>query len=138
MPRSKHIVTFCTALLVCAAPAVQAAEFRYVNPQYKNRALDYCKSWGRNCGAPAADAYCKKLGHHRATRFSVRLNSPPTRVISGGKVCNNWSCDRISAVVCEGGKLKLSGGGDAKADSTTVVADPDVRFSSAEKPDDCE
>ena len=137
MFNSKILVSLLSGMLVFAASASQGAEFRYVNPEYKNRALDYCKSWGKDCGAPAADAFCKKLGHNRATRFSVRLDSPPTRVINGGRECKKGHCDRISAVVCEGGRLKSSSGGP-KEDGTTVVADPDVRFESAENPSDCE
>ena len=79
---------------------VLAAEVHYNNPQYKGYALDYCKKWGAECGRPAADAYCRDKGYQKATRFRVKKDAPPTRVISSGRVCTGASCDRIAWVAC--------------------------------------
>ena len=83
-----------------AAPA-QAAEVRIDNPKIDGIALDYCRSWAKDCGKPAATAYCKTRGYSKAVKFGVVKNKPPTRVIYGGKTCKNPECDRIGWLVCE-------------------------------------
>jgi len=88
------------AILFLPTPA-SAAEARYKNPKVGKYALDYCKKWGKDCGRPAADAYCRKKGYRRALRYRVRKDRPPTRVISSGQVCKAPGCDRIDYVVCE-------------------------------------
>lgn len=90
-------------LLICAALAapLQAGEVRIKDPKVGGIALDYCRSWAKDCGKPAANAYCRTRGYSKAVKFGKADNKPPTRVIDGGKVCKAPQCDRISWVVCE-------------------------------------
>ena len=62
--------------------------------------LDLCKEWAKDCGKPAADAYCASKGAGVAAKFNVAQNSPPTVVISTKQVCHDPSCDRITWVQC--------------------------------------
>lgn len=78
-----------------------AGEARYNNPKINGYALDCCRSWAKDCGKPAADAYCRWKGYKGALRFSVKEDSPPTRVIGSGEICNQPFCDRITFVACE-------------------------------------
>ena len=94
-----------------------AAEAGYNNPKINGYALDYCRSWAKDCGMPAADAWCKKAGYKRALRFGVSWDSPPTIVIRSGKICNQPFCDRISFVVCEVGGEVQEGTTRAKSDA---------------------
>ncbi len=86
-------------LLLLAAPSI-AAEARYKNPKVNGYALDYCLTWGTNCGKPAADAFCRNKGYKKALRFHVRKNTPPTRVIKSGQICSHAGCDRIDWLAC--------------------------------------
>ena len=70
------------------------------DPKIEGHALDYCREWGRNCGKPAADAFCRSRGYLRADSFRVRWDSPPTMTIGDRKLCRAPHCDRISEVVC--------------------------------------
>lgn len=108
--------------LVCEADAV----FR--NPEVKGVALDLCARWGRDCGKPAADAFCRSRGYREALDLAVRQNTPPTRVIGTGDVCNQPACDRIVAVACKGPRQQAGGGPGGKADSAadTMAVPPDA------------
>jgi hypothetical protein len=92
-------VILITALNV--STPVSAAEAQYNNPKVDGYALDYCKSWGKDCGKPAADEYCRSKGYRGTVGFHVKQNSPPTKVISSGEICSAPGCDRIDRVSCE-------------------------------------
>ncbi|MDE2229875.1 MAG: PDZ domain-containing protein [Alphaproteobacteria bacterium] len=87
------------ALPAAAAPL---ALRRFENPMVQGVALDGCQSWAKNCGQPAADAFCRLQGFAAATEFTVRKNAPPTRVIGSGQICNQAFCGRIASVTCRG------------------------------------
>lgn len=92
---------FLTIVMFFWSVPALAAEARYKNPKVGKYPLDYCKRWGKDCGKPAADAYCRNKGYRRALTYHVKKNTPPTRVISSGQVCNAPGCDRIDYLVCE-------------------------------------
>ena len=76
---------------------------RFPDPLVDGVPLDYCLHWGRDCGRPAADAWCRARGFAAASAFEVRLQSPPTRVLATGQVCDEVHCDRMVSVTCIGG-----------------------------------
>lgn len=77
---------------------------RFVDPKVAGMPLDYCLEWGRDCGKPAADAWCRARGFAAASAFEVRTGSPPTRIFSSGQICDMVFCDRIISLTCVGGK----------------------------------
>jgi hypothetical protein len=101
---------------VCNAPGCDRidwvaceADGVFKNPKVKGYALDVCRQWGKDCGKPAADNFCRSRGYDGSVDFAVRPDTPPTRVISTGQICNKSFCDRIVLVTCKGG-----GGGGSK------------------------
>lgn len=107
---------------VCKAPGCDRidwvacdADGVFKNPKVKSYALDLCLRWGKDCGKPAADAFCRSREYGESVDFAVRSNYPPTRVIGTDQICNQPYCDRIVLVTCKGGG---GGGGGAggKAD----------------------
>lgn len=76
---------------------------RFVDPKVDGVPLDYCLEWGGDCGKPAADAWCRARGFAAASAFEVRTGSPPTRILSSGRICDMVFCDRIISLTCVGG-----------------------------------
>jgi hypothetical protein len=80
---------------------VSTAIFRY--PRIGNRRLDRCARWGKECGKPAARAFCQSKGFSRVTFWSIDRDigdRDPTLVIRENKVCNNRNCDGFLEIVC--------------------------------------
>ena len=72
------------------------------DPKVDGVALDLCRTWGNECGAPAADAWCRANGFLVSAGHEVGHDTPPTKVIGGGEICEDPSCDRIVSVTCLG------------------------------------
>ena len=95
-----------TAVAVFAFSALGSsalAEFKqFDEPQYKHLALDWCKSYTKDCGKPAADAYCVSQGYGSASKYSKAEDVEyPTRVISDNHICDEAGCDSFASIVCE-------------------------------------
>jgi hypothetical protein len=87
-----------TGIFQAGARAGEAREFP--QPMLDGVALDICREWGSACGKPAADAFCRKQGMADSLEHKVRDDSPPTRIISSGKLCEAGHCDRIDWIRC--------------------------------------
>jgi hypothetical protein len=72
------------------------------DPKVDGVALDLCRTFGNECGAPAADAWCQANGFLISTGHEVGQDTPPTKVIGSGEKCEDPSCDRIVSVTCAG------------------------------------
>jgi hypothetical protein len=62
--------------------------------------LDWCREWATNCGAPAADAFCKSHGKVKAARFAAQPNVGLTVVISSKQICNMPGCTAFASIEC--------------------------------------
>ena len=97
--KGKSPVLMLVLIIGFSAP-LHAGEVRIHDPKVDGYALDYCRDWAKNCGQPAADAYCKSRGYQKALSYKKGDNTPPTRVISSGQVCDSPHCDRMTNVTC--------------------------------------
>jgi len=89
-----------------------ALEGRFDRPTYKGgpARLDVCQHFGKECGKPAADDFCRIMGYERANKFESE-HASPTRVIVFGQECNGPGCVAFKFIVCftsasERGKVK--------------------------------
>ena len=80
---------------------VSALERRAERPMYKDGTirLDVCETFGKNCGQPVADQYCRIHGFERATKFEGEP-ATPTRVINGGRECKGPDCRGFKFIEC--------------------------------------
>ena len=88
------------AACALAAPAAHALEGTFNQPTYKKMArLDFCFTFGNDCGQMAADTYCRVQGYERATHFDTEP-ARPTRIASDGKECNANFCVGFKTITC--------------------------------------
>ncbi|MCK6451439.1 MAG: hypothetical protein L6R19_11375, partial [Alphaproteobacteria bacterium] len=64
--------------------------------------LDWCLSWARECGQPAADEFCLRQGYAGAGAFTRATGVPPTRIISDDHICDLPDCSSFAAITCIG------------------------------------
>lgn len=73
------------------------------NPQYRGHALDWCRLFERECGKPAADAFCKAEGHEEATSYPKKRSwSEETMCIGDNANCDpdHHRCDTFNYIIC--------------------------------------
>jgi len=72
----------------------------FVYPKINNMYVDHCLYWGKQCGQPAANEFCRIKGYEKAIEHQWRYKKP-TRTLGSGQVCNiNRGCGAISRVQC--------------------------------------
>jgi len=71
------------------------------NPKIKGIALDWCKTWGVDCGKPAADYFCKYKGYEESILFEEEHDIGYTRILKTGQICNDKFCDSFKFITCK-------------------------------------
>lgn len=79
--------------------AVQSLK-TYSEPKFKGIRLDWCYAWAKQCGKPAAQAFCQFKGHAGVDTFVKAPGVAMTRVISNSQVCDG-NCDSFEKIVCK-------------------------------------
>lgn len=73
----------------------------YIRPTVQTgQRLDGCLHWGRECGEPAASAWCRTQGFSRATQWTIEQSVPPTLILGDGTVCNEPFCGGFASITC--------------------------------------
>ena len=75
--------------------------FRY--PSYRQYRLNYCYRWRKDCGQPAAEAWCKAVGFNRAVSWKKEAHVGaifPTIVMAEKRLCDKYLCDGFEQIVC--------------------------------------
>ncbi len=97
-----------------AGPSVEIAEVRcaggaptcsvvFEEPRWAGQRVDSCLNWGQQCGAPAAAAFCQRMGYVGALGSTAALDiggKEPTRILGDGKTCSDARCDGFAAITC--------------------------------------
>jgi hypothetical protein len=73
----------------------------FKKPKINGYMLDYCRTWGKGCGKPAADAFCLKKGLGASKLHAKWSNvGQPTQLIGTGQICDAPTCGSFSYIVC--------------------------------------
>jgi hypothetical protein len=64
--------------------------------------LDICRELGSNCGAPAAEAFCRQRDPAKpdVLSFTGRPNAYITATITGGQICIGDHCAGFEQITC--------------------------------------
>ncbi|WYD82072.1 MAG: hypothetical protein V8K32_06710 [Candidatus Electrothrix gigas] len=84
-------------------PEGRIVSSKFNTPMFQGKRLDWCRYWAKDCGKPAADAWCRSQGFETASEFLIDENigkSFPTKVIGTGQICNKNFCDGFKKITC--------------------------------------
>jgi hypothetical protein len=87
-----------------AWPAV-AQDKTFNAPRHNDLRLDWCLTWGTNCGKPAAVAFCNRRRYEDVVVFRAEVmgRSEPTSLIGTNEVCNGHDfCTAFAYITCTG------------------------------------
>jgi hypothetical protein len=94
---------FCTGFeyITCYGPV--PANRIFAPPKWQETALDWCVSWGRDCGKPAADSFCRAQGFSESLYFQADsgVGAKPTRLIGSDQICNGRNCVAFQIITCK-------------------------------------
>nr|WP_250807412.1 hypothetical protein [Neorhizobium tomejilense] len=85
---------------------VKPTSFKFYGPQVEKAALDMCPGWASNCspggvnGKAAATLWCNQRQLGDALDVKVLMDTPPTKIITTGQLCNQGTCDRVTEITC--------------------------------------
>jgi hypothetical protein len=94
----------CDAAFCDGFDYIQCADSRQTHaaPQWNGLRVDWCATWGTDCGQGGADLYCEMehgVGWY-SDSYVAESNVGPTLVLGDGNVCNSSSCDGFAEVTC--------------------------------------
>lgn len=102
-----HAATLAVAVagLLGTAPIARAGNEVFYRPRLEGYRVDWCESWARNCGKPAADRFCRNERGRGSRAISYRKENDigrytPTRTQRSPRVCSSSACDGFYNIVC--------------------------------------
>lgn len=87
--KTNHLITLLvlsSILFQSVAVNAESGTFRFNNPKYRGKPLDWCLLLGGvQCGKPVADLYCEIKGYDRASDFAQVSNVGVCTTLIGDK-----------------------------------------------------
>lgn len=114
----------CDATLVYQAtlpPPPQAQGTPFAVPMLRGERVDWCATWGTDCGQGGADAFCRSQGLGAATAWAAE-EVARTWVIGSAQICDFGACGALRDVVCAAAAPEVPLDVQALADPGNLVA----------------
>jgi len=92
-------------MLCCMAGPAATQDKTYNKPRFRDNRLDWCLTWGANCGKPAADAFCTRYRFTGAKDFRAEKvgTSATTQLFGSDQTCVNHDyCTAFAYITCSG------------------------------------
>ncbi|WP_461475179.1 LCCL domain-containing protein [Pararhodobacter aggregans] len=90
--------TFSAETFASAQPRPQGIS--YPQPMVNGERVDWCRTYGADCGQPAADAFCQRQGHGTAAYWR-QVPASRTLVLGGMQLCTQQNgCGALADVIC--------------------------------------
>jgi hypothetical protein len=95
------------AVFAAAAEPVAAQDRTFNKPTYGegDHRLDWCLTWGTDCGRPAAVAFCNRRRYADVVVFRAERvgKTAPTRIMGSNQVCSGQDfCTAFAYITCTG------------------------------------
>lgn len=90
------------------------AQEQFQAPEVAGTRVDWCLTWGADCGKPAADRFCQDHGFAEAARFEVAPGVGPTHILGSGESCDDPRCDGFRFIECAAQPPAQAAEGDAR------------------------
>lgn len=107
MRRIGRLAYACAVILALtgtAALAQQTQTQMFAPPMIRGVVLDWCRHFGRDCGKPAADLFCREQQFDQASSFSIDQSAGergiPTLVFGDGALCQGPQCSGFRQITC--------------------------------------
>ena len=107
MRRIGRLAFLCALFAGLAGPLAHAQQTQtqmFAPPTLHGVLLDWCAHFGRDCGKPAADLFCREQHFDQATCFSIDQNAGqrgiPTLVFGDGSLCQGAQCSGFRQITC--------------------------------------
>lgn len=91
--------------VAAAAEPAAADDKTYNQPRFRDQRLDWCRTWGTDCGRPAAMEFCHRRRYADVVVFRAEQvgRSTPTRTIGDDRVCSGEDfCTAFAYITCTG------------------------------------
>ena len=88
-------------ILLLAASAGEASVRNFFSPAVEGSRLDSCLTGQKDCGKPAADAFCVKEGFTESILFQ-REAASSTRQLGTDAMCEGETCISFKRIKCIG------------------------------------
>ncbi len=73
---------------------------RFVFPRYDHYRVSWCYADGRECGARAANSYCRRMGYMRAQSYKKEGHVAATKALGNQQLCFGKECSGYSEISC--------------------------------------
>ena len=88
-------------ILLLTASAGEASVRNFFSPAVEGSRIDSCLSGQKDCGKPAADAFCIKEGFTESILFQ-REAASSTRQLGSDAICEGETCMSFRRIKCVG------------------------------------
>ncbi len=99
-----HVLAVALVFAAGGAAAQTAQTQTFPAPQLHGYLVDWCAHFGRDCGKPAADLFCRELKFDQASNFSIDQNAGArglsTLVFGDGSLCTGNNCAAFRQITC--------------------------------------
>lgn len=85
-----------------ASPGEARSAMLFMAPTVGGTYVDYCLHFARDCGKPAADAFCQRSGYTSAVDFDLAPNLGHTVILGDpGSECRHPGCGGFRFIDCQ-------------------------------------
>ena len=94
---------FKLTFLISISFSAQSDVEEFIQPTIDGIRVDWCLTWGKDCGEPVAYKWCINHGYSKPIYFEVERSiglTSPTTMLSSRDTCYKEYCGGFRTIVC--------------------------------------